>query len=164
MSAGSTSRLSGKHYFWLQLALVGAGLVGLWLAHQISRFGVDSSSSNVVLGTALVVGVSLACLGRAAQVIVTSAFSDSYRVFRSRHLLACSLVLFAAAVLAAASAVGEPFARVLSHGRITAEEVADVGAMAAVAICMVSAVVTSVGAWDAFQDERYWYRSLHRGW
>lgn len=164
MSAGSTNRLSGKHYFWLQLALVGASLVGLWLSHHIGRFGTDSSSRNVLLGTAAVVGVSLAGLGRAAHVIVTSAFSDSHRVFRSRHLLACSFVLFAAAVFAAVLAISDPFARVLSHGRITAEEVADVGSLVAFAICSVTAVVTAIGSWDAFHDERHWYRSLHRGW
>jgi hypothetical protein len=163
MSTKSSNRLSGKQYFWLQLALLSAGLLGLWLSHQIAGWGEDISTRNIALGTAAVVGFSLAALGRAAQVIVTSAFSDSYRVFLSRHLLACSLVLFTGATFAAGPAVHEPFDRLLSHGRITGGEIADVGSMIAVTICTVGAVVTSMGAWDAFHDERHWYRSLHSG-
>ena len=117
----------------------------------------------MALGTAAVVGIPLATLGRAAQVIVTSAFSDSCRVFHSRHLLACSLVLFTGAAFAAAPAVRDPFDRLLSHGRITGGEIADAGSMIAVTICTVGAVVTSMGAWDAFHDERHWHRALHSG-
>lgn len=163
MSTEPSNRLSGNHYFWLQLGLAIAGLLGLWLSHQIAGWGDNNSSHSVALGTAAVVGISLAIVTRSAQVIVTSAFSDACRVFHSRHLLACSLVLFAGAAFAAGLAVHEPFAQVLSHGRITGGEIADVGSMIAVAICTVGAVVTSVGAWDAFRDERHWYRSLHNG-
>ena len=161
MSMESRNRLSGKQYFWLQLALLTVGLIGLWLSHQIAGWGEDNSSRNMALGTAAVVAVSLATLGRAAQVIVTSAFSDSYRVFLSRHLVACSLVLFTGAAFAAGPAVHEPFDRLLAHGQITGGEIADVGSMIAVTICTVGAVVTSMGTWDAIHNERHWYRSLH---
>jgi hypothetical protein len=164
MPTESSKRLSRKHYFWLQLAQASTGLVGLWLSHRIARWGDDNTSSrNVALVTAALVGASLAAVGRSTQIMVTSAFSDSYRVFRSGHLLACSVVLFAGSAFAASSVVHEPFARLLSYGQITGEEIADVGTMVAVAICTVGAVVTAVGAWDCFQDERHWHRSLHNG-
>jgi len=162
MSTESRNRLSGKQYFWLQLALLSAGVLGLWLSHQIARWGDDTSTRSLTLGTAAVVAISLAMIGRAAQVIVNSAFSDSYRVFRSRHLLACSVLLFAGAALAVSPLlIHEPFDRLFAHGQVTGGEVGDIGSMLAVTICTVGAIVTSLGAWDALHDERHWYRSLH---
>jgi len=163
MPSSSSNRLSGKHYFWLHLALASAGLTGLWLSHQIAGWSEHPSSPSMALETAGAVVVSLAILCRATLVIVTSAFSDKYRVFHSRHLLACSLVLFVGAAFAAGPAVHEPFARLFSHGRITGGEIADIGSTIATAICTVAAVVTAMGAWDACREERHWYRSLHDG-
>jgi hypothetical protein len=163
MPSSSSNRLSGKHYFWLYLGLASAGLTGLRLSHQIAGWSEGPSSRSMALETAAAVAVSLAILCRATLVIVTSAFSDKYRVFHSRHLFACSLVLFAGAAFAVGPAVHEPFARLFSHGRITGGEIADIGSTVAAAICTVGAVVTAMGAWDAFGDERHWQRSVHNG-
>lgn len=160
-STESGNRLSGTRYFWLQLVHLGAGIFGLWLAHQIAMSG-EATRRSVTLWTAGLVAVSLAMVGRAVRIIVNSAFSDSHRVFHCRHLVACSLVLFAGAALVIGPLlVHEPFERLVAHGRITAGEVADIASLLAATMCTVGAVVTSLGAWDARHDERHWYRSVH---
>ena len=57
MSTESSNRPFGKQYFWLQLALLSVGLIGLWLSHQIAGWGEDNSSRNMALGIAAVVAL-----------------------------------------------------------------------------------------------------------
>ncbi len=143
------THFSGQRYFWVHLALLGAGTVGLCLAHRMA-----ATSRPLTIGFA---AVSLLIVGRAVGTIVNGGFSDAYRVFRARHLLACSIALLASTVLTVGPLVAdEPFGRLFAHGRITAAEFADVGSMVAVVTCAVGAVVTSHGAWDARRDERHW--------
>jgi hypothetical protein len=101
-------------------------------------------------------------VGRAVYVIVTSAFSDAYRIFRTRHLLVCATLLF----LVAASEAGlliwrGPFDKFFAHGRITGEVIIEVAAVLAALVCMVGAGVALTGAWERRHVERNWHKTLH---
>ena len=143
-----------------QLVLLSAGVGGLWLSRHLAvRAGSDGGS--IVLSTAIVVVAALAAAGWGTRLMVVSAFSDMRRVFRSRHLLACGgILLGAGAVAALPVATSRPFQRLFSYGHITGEEVSDIGGLSGTVLCVIGAVVSTIGAWDAFQDERHWYRSL----
>ena len=146
---GTGTHFSGQRYFWMHLAQLGTGALGLYLAHRMAG---AARPWSVVLAV-----VSLLLVGRSVRTIVNGGFSDAYRVFRARHLFACSIALLASTVLTVGPlVVDEPFGRLFAHGRFTAAEVADVGSMVAVVTCAVGAVVTSHGAWDARRDERHW--------
>lgn len=164
MSTNPTSELSPTSYFWLRLALLGAGLGGLVLTHRVTEQLDDSvaTGSRVVIFGLVVVALALALVARSVHVIVTSAFSDAYRVFRARHLAFCAaLLLGIGAVTAAAMVVHDPFDKLFAHGQITAEDVVDVGIVIAALVCWVGAGVAITGAWDAVRAERNWHHTLH---
>jgi len=151
-----------KHSFWLQLTLLAAGIGVLWLSQRSATWHADASTRRAVLQTSAVVLVSLAAVARSTYVMVTSALSDAYRVFRSRHLLAVALVLLGTAIVVTGSLVmGDPFAEFFAHGHITSGAVAGVGSGAIALVCGVGALVALVGAWEAVREEKHWYRSLH---
>ena len=155
-----SAELSRKRYFWVQLGLLAAGITGLRLSHEVATWHATPSSGSALLLTVALVVVSLFAIVRSTSVIVTFADSDAYRVFRFRHLVACSAVLCAAAVVIGSLVVFGPFDRLLAHGRITAEDIADLGFVVATLVCAFGAIYTSAGAWDARRDERHWDRSL----
>jgi len=155
MLAEPSAELSRKRYFWVQLALLVAGIVGLRLSHQVATMG------SATRWTAALVAGSLIAVARSTYVIVASAFSDAYRVFRFRHLLACGALLGSAAVVVGSLVMHGQFDRLLAHGRITGEDIADLGSVVATFACVFGAVCASVGAWDALHEERHWDRSLH---
>jgi hypothetical protein len=163
MSTTTTTLRSPTRYFWLQLAALGAGLGVLLLAHHLTR-RLDQSTAGttfVTVAVILVVTLSLALVWRAVHVIVTSAFSDAYRVFRSRHLLSCGMLLsFVAAVEAGALIRRGPFVKFFAHGRITGEVIVDVATVVAALVCLVGAGVALTGAWDRMHAERNWHRML----
>ena len=151
-----------KHSFWLQLALLGTGMAGLFLSQRSTTWYDDGSTRSALLQTVALVLASLALIARSTYVIVTSALSDAYRVFRARHLLACAVVLLAAAVVLTGSLIMRgPLGELLARGRITGSDIADVATGAAAIICGVGALSALVGSWDAAHEERDWHRSLH---
>ncbi len=156
--------MSPTRYFWTQLAALGAGLGAIFLAHDVTR-QLDDSTADTTFSTAvvmLVVSTALALVARAVYVIVTSAFSDAYRVFRTRHLVVCGALLFLVAAGAAGALVTRgPFEKLFAHGRITGEDVIDLATMVAAGVCMIGAGVASIGAWDRMHEERNWHRTLH---
>jgi uncharacterized membrane protein YidH (DUF202 family) len=159
MLAESSAELSRKQYFWVQLALLVAGIVGLRLSHHVATW--DAVATNATLWTTALVSASLIAVARSNYVIVTSAFSDAYRVFRFRHLLACSALIGSAAVVVGSLVVPGPFDQLLAHGRITGEAIADLGSVVATFVCSFGAVCASAGTWTALRDERHWDQSLH---
>ena len=164
MPTETTTVRSPTSYLWLQLAALGTGLGVLFFAHGLTQW-IDDGAAGTTFTTAalvLVVTLSLAVIWRAVHVIVTSAFSDAYRVFRSRHLLACgSLLLFIAAAEAGTVIHRGPFEKFFAHGRITGEVMVDVATVVAALVCMVGAGVALTGAWDRRNEERNWHRTLH---
>jgi hypothetical protein len=164
MSTKSTSELSPTRYFWLRLALLGAGLGVLVLTHRVTGQLDDSVATgrSAVAGGLVVVALALALVVRSVHVIVTSAFSDAYRVFRARHLAFCAALLFGiGALTATVMVVHDPFDKLFAHGRITAEDIVDVGVVIAALVCWIGAGVAITGAWDASHAERNWHRTLH---
>jgi hypothetical protein len=162
MSSESITERSPTSYFWLWLGALTAGLGAVLVAYPVAR-EIDSGDAPwpATLGLALAVVIALALVGKSTHVIVTSAFSDAYRVFRARHLFACASVLLVAGVLdARAVVVREPFRHVFAHGRISALDIVDVATVIAALVCLVGAGVALTGAWDARHDERNWHRSL----
>ena len=164
MSKKTTPVRSPTSYFWLQLAALGAGLGVLSLADDLTR-RLDESDARASFGTTvviLVVSLSLALIWRAVHVIVTSAFSDAYRVFRSRHLLACGALLSLVAAAEAGSVIRRgPFDEFFAYGRISGEVIVDVATVIAALVCLVGAGVALTGAWDRMHVERNWHRTLH---
>ncbi len=57
--------------------------------------------------------------------------------------------------------VHDPFDKLFAHGRITGEDIVDVGMVTAALSCLVGAGVALAGAWDRMHAERHWHRSLH---
>ncbi len=165
MSMKPTAELSPTHYFWLQLATLGAGIGALALTHMITS-GMDDSvagaSPATIIVLLVVISSSLVAVGRSAYVIVTAGFSDAYRVFRSRHLFTSGSLLSAvAATTTGWLVVHDPFDKLFAHGRITGEDIVDVGIAVAAFTCMVGAGVAFTGAWDRLHAERHWHRTLH---
>jgi hypothetical protein len=160
----TTPVISITRYFWSWLAALGAGLGALVAAHPVAR-RLDDSSTSDTFATSVVVFVvagAFAVAARSVQVIVNSAFSDAYRVFRSRHLFACGVLLLAAAAIAAGAViVHDPFVELFAHGQITGEDIVDVATAFAVLVCAVGAGVALTGAWDTWRDERNWHLTLH---
>ncbi len=155
---------SPTSYLWLQLVALGTGLGVLFLSHGFTRW-IDDAAAGTTLTTAvliLVVTLSLAVIWRAVHVIVTSAFSDAHRVFRSRHLLVCGAsLLFVAAAEAGTVIQRGPFDKFFAHGRITGEVFVDAATVVAALVCMVGAGVALTGAWERRCEERNWHRTLH---
>ena len=151
-----------EHSFWLQLALLAAGIGILWLSQRSATWYADGSTHSAVLQTGALILVSLAAVIRSTYVMVTSALSDAYRVFRSRHLLVVAAVLLGTAIVVTASVVlGDPFVEFFAHGHITSGAVAGVGSGAIAVIAGVGALAGLLGAWEALREEKHWYRSLH---
>lgn len=164
MSTEPTTLRSPTRYFWLQLVALGTGLGLLLLTHHLTRRLDDSSAGNTFVTVAVILAVtlSIAVVWRAVHVIVTSAFSDAYRIFRSRHLLVCSALLLAIAAAEATALIWRgPFDKFFAHGRITGEVIVDVATVLAALVCMVGAGVALTGAWDRMHAERNWHRTLH---
>ena len=164
MTTGTTTELSPTNYLRLQLAILGAGIGALVLAHTLTRRMNDSvtgASLTTVIVLLVVVPLALAAVARSTFVIVTSAHSDAYRVFRSRHLFVSgALLLVTAATVAAMMVVHDPFDKLFAHGRITGEDIVDVGIVVAALVCMFGAGVAFMGAWERLLAERHWHRSL----
>ena len=57
--------------------------------------------------------------------------------------------------------VHDPFDKLFAHGRITAEDIVDVGIVIAAFVCWVGAGVAITGAWDTLHAERNWHRTMH---
>ncbi len=150
--------LARRGYFWGQLVLLAVGVVGLAVSHRVSSGGADSRFAT--FGTATLAGLSLAVAVRSSWLITARALSDSYRVFRARHLLVCAALLALTAAIVATAVVHGPFERVFAHGQITGADLADLGSVVTAFVCTVAAVVAASGAWDALRDERHWHRSL----
>ena len=164
MSTKPTSELSPTRYFWLRLVLLGVGLGVLVLAHRATAQldGSVATSGRSLVGGLVAVALALSLVARSVQVIVTSAFSDAYRVFRARHLAFCAVLLLGIGALAATVMVmHDPYDTLFAHGRITVEDIVDAGAVIAALVCWVGAGVAINGAWDASRAERNWHHTLH---
>jgi hypothetical protein len=156
------TRLSPTRYVWLWLGALTAGLAAVLLAHPVAReLDAGSASGRATLGLALSTVIALALTVKAVHVLVTSAFSDAYRVFRARHLFACaSTLVVTGAVTARAVVVREPFRHVFAYGWVNGMDIVDVATVIAALVCLVGAGVALTGAWDARHAERNWHRML----
>ena len=149
-------------YVWLWLGALTAGLGAVLLAHPVAR-EVDAGDANTAatIGLALSTVIALSLTAKSVHVLVTSAFSDAYRVFRARHLFACaSTLLVTGAITARAVVVREPFRHVFAHGSVNGLDIVDVATVIAALVCLVGAGVALTGAWDARHEERNWHRTL----
>lgn len=164
MSTEPTTGVSPTRYFWLQLAALGAGFAALFLAHDVVRRQ-EVSPAGTTFSTAVVIVVAsaaLAVVGRAVYVIVASAFSDAHRVFRTRHLLVCGMLLSVVSVGGIGALIAhDPFDKLFAHGMITGEDIIDAATAIASGACMVGAGVAAIGAWDRSHEERNWHRTLY---
>ncbi len=159
-----TTVISTTRYFWSRLATLSAAIGALVVAHPVAHRLDDSAASDTFATSmvVVVVALALAVAARSVQVIVNSALSDAHRVFRSRHLFACGVLLLAAAALTAGAViVHDPFVELFAHGRISGEDIVDVGSACAALVCAVGAGVALAGAWDTRRDERTWHLTLH---
>lgn len=164
MSEETTTELSPTRYFWLQLVALAAGLGGMFIAHRVSGRLDESVAGTpfVTIVALLVVIATVGIVARAVYVIVTSAFSDAHRVFRARHLMACTTMLFLVAVVETGLVFWRgPFNALLAYGRITPADLVDAATVVAAVVCLVGAGIASIGAWDRMHEERNWHLTLH---
>lgn len=149
---------------WPRVAILGASLVGLWLAQGIATWSNDPSAPAAKLATSAVVIMSLAVMGLAISRLVTLTQSRWRHVFSSRHVLACASFLTGiTAALAVSFMLLDPFHELVASGHITATDIADAGWMFAVIVCGVGAGTAFLTAWDASREERRWGDSLGIG-
>lgn len=156
---------SPTRYFWTQLAILASGIGVLVVAHHVTA-GLDDAAGGTdvraLFVTMVVVAAAVGATARANYVIVTSGFSDAYRVFRARHLFVCAAVLFVVGSAALGWVIAhDAFRGVFSHGRVTGEDVVDIGLLAAALISMVGAGSALIGSWDSLHVERHWHLHLH---
>jgi hypothetical protein len=165
MSVPGAAVRSPTRYFWTQLAILAAGIGVLGFAHQIAvRAGdpLGGSDLTTIVVSVVIVAAAVGSMARANYVIVTSGFSDAYRVFRARHLFVCAALLFVVASTALGWVIAhDAFSGLFSHGRVTGEDVVDVGLLAAALISMVGAGSALAGSWDSLHVERHWHLHLH---
>jgi hypothetical protein len=166
MSVPGAVRRSPTRYFWTQLAILAAGVGVLVFAHGIAARvddPVDGTDLTTMIVSIMVVAAAVGSMARANYVIVTSGFSDAYRVFRARHLFVCAALLFVVASTALGWVIAhDAFRGFFSHGRVTGEDVVDVGLLTAALISMVGAGSALAGSWDSLHVERHWHLHLHR--
>ena len=157
---------SPTRYVWTQLATLAAGIGVLVVAHQIAhRVGdpAKGADARALIVSIVVVSAAVASMARANYVIVTSGFSEAHRVFRARHLFACATLLFVVASITLGWVIAhDAFRGFFAHGRVTGEDVVDVGLLAASLISMVGAGSALSGSWDSLDEERHWSRHLYR--
>lgn len=143
---------------WPRVVMLGAALVGLWLAQWVATSSDDPFDSGVKLATSAVVVVSLVLMGVSVPRLVTLTKSRWRNVFPGRHVLRCAIAL---AVITAALAVSffvllAPFQNLVARGHIAATDIADAGWVFAVIVCGVGAGSALVTAWDTSHEERHW--------
>ncbi len=133
----------------------------LAIAHGVAIWSGAPTHPASTLGTLGLVMTSLAVMTFAAWVLLTATRSSRRYVFRSHRVLASGLALL---VIAAACIVSllarDPFRHVISSGQITAHDLVDVGCILAAVVCSTGAVVALWTAWESYEDERHWGRSL----
>lgn len=150
---------------------VGAGVAGLAgtatllaSAHGAAAWSSDPRGLTPQLVTLGLVTASLAMLVLSAWGLVGSTLSPGRPVFRVRRLVWCAVGLFLVSGAVVASLVTrDPFQRLAASGRVTAHDIVDVGCVLAAVIGLTGAVIAAVGAWESFDDERHWGRSLGIG-
>ena len=150
-------RLESRTTRWRQGAAVGGGFAGLWLISVIARWSSEPSSLRVVVSVTCLVLVVLVVMGAAIARFLESIEHARTRIFRFGHLVVMgSLYASIATLLSLRVVLRDPFSDVLSKGRITANEVVDLGDLVGAALCLVGAIAAFIGARDAYVDERPW--------
>lgn len=150
-SAGNTAALAGA------IALL-AG------AHGVAAWSGDPGGRTPTFATLAIVAASLATLSWSAWRLVESNLSPWRPVFRGRRVTLCAGVLaLVAALLVASLVVRDPFQSFFMSGRITAHELVDVACILGAIVSLTLASAAAKDAWDAFEDERHWGRSLGIG-
>lgn len=160
-NAFGVMRLEPRSTRWRQFALLGVGVIGLWVAHDIARRPRDQSTMPVLLSTGGATAVALAMVFAATAGFMNSVEHARTRVFRSRHLLVWGLTdVVVAVVLGGLLVIRGPFDTLLSHGKITGPDLADLGYLVAAGLCLVGAFNALLAALDSFDAERRWHHHL----
>lgn len=144
-----------------QAGLLAAGLFGLWAAHDIARWADDRAATRTLAWSAFVTALVLWMIAHATRSMTESFEHCQARVFRSRHLLLCSVILLSATALLVATLLGrDPFSHLLAHGSVTGPDLVDLGHVIAAGVCCVAAARAIFATYDAMQQERPWRRGL----
>ena len=161
MRTQTTTTRSAPGRQWSPPLMLAGATGALVSAHELVADR-SAGSGGPPFAIALGVAVALAAVTRAIYVIVTTASSDTFRVFRAPHLFLRAAALFAiGAAVAVVMVIHEPFGDFFSHARISGETIVDVGILVAAALFLVGAGAAFSAAWEARHDERNWHRSLH---
>jgi hypothetical protein len=145
---------------WRQLFLLVIGVVSIWLGHEVATWASDPSTTSVRLCTAAVVVFGLIQVARSISQFAASVSSRQARVFRWRHLAACGLFLLSVAVaLIISLLVWDPLSSLLSRGRITGDDIADVGFALAAGLCLAGAIIAFIAAAAEHRSEQDWKHS-----
>ena len=144
-------------------ALVVVGVVGLLATAEIAASVAAPTSGGTMTRTAAAVVVFLVALTIGAGTSVTAAQSRWSYVFCARRTAICGLGLLAVAgVLIAALVRSGPLRHAFSSFQIGAVDVAGIGLLYAVGVCLLTAGVALFDASDARRNERSWPDSIPR--
>jgi hypothetical protein len=155
--------ISPTGYVRVHVMSLAAGFGTLFAAREFARWLNDPVGSGALrsLWISVPIVVSAVLVWRTVHVIVSSAFSDAHRVFRTRHLGVCALLLFVLAGGAAGAVFARgPFDTLLAHGVLTGEAIADAAILVSTVVCLLGGTVAASGAWERRNLERDWHRAL----
>jgi hypothetical protein len=143
---------------------LGGAVALLAFAHGVAAWSGDPGERAPTFATLGIVVVSLSVLSWSGWGLVESNQSLWRHVFHSRRsALSAGALTVVAGALIASLVMRDPFRGFFASGRITAYELVDVGCILGAVVSLTLAAAAAVAAWDAFQDERHWGRSLGIG-
>jgi hypothetical protein len=142
-----------------------AGAIALLAtAHGVAAWSGDPGGRAPTFATLGIVMTSLAALSWSSWGLVESNTSRWRHVFFGRRVAWCAGALaFVGGGLVLSLAMSDPFQAFFSSGRITAEELVDLGCVLGAVVSLTLAAAAALAAWDALEDERHWGRSLGIG-
>jgi hypothetical protein len=144
---------------WHGYVLLFGGWVCIGSAHALVSSSNDPASGPAVVFSAGAFVLSVGAVGSGVAVLNAAAMSPSRRVFHSGPAFMVAVWLLAMAVTAGTLLIWiEPFDGIAAHGKPLSNVLVDLGAIAALSVCLSGGVFVLRNALRARRDERSWNR------
>jgi hypothetical protein len=137
--------------------LIFGGWAGIGSAHAVVTSSNDPESGLIVLCSAGASVLSIGVVGSGVVALNAAAMSPSRRVFHSGPAIRVAVWLLAMAVTVATLLIWiDPFDGIAAYGKPLSNVLVDLGAIAALLICLSGGVIALRNASRARSDERSW--------
>jgi hypothetical protein len=144
---------------WHGHVLVIGGWICIGSAHALVSSSNDPASGVTVLFAAVAFVLSVGAVGSGVAVLNAAALSPSRCVFHSGPAFRVALWLLAMSVAMGTLLIWiDPFAGIAAHGKPLSNVLVDLGAIAALSVCLSGGVFVLRNALRARRDERSWNR------